>query len=56
MRINQTIDAEKFLISGMWSVNCIQDGVDVPKGQSCNAAFFCDGVMPKVIDDILSRS
>jgi hypothetical protein len=54
--IKPEIDAEKYLISVIWSVNRIHSLVDIRKGESYNSAFFCDVVVPSLIGDIRSRS
>jgi hypothetical protein len=56
VRIKPEIDAEKCLIYVIWSGNGIYSLADVPKGESYDSAFFCDVVVPSLIDDIRSRS
>jgi hypothetical protein len=50
--VSQKIDTEKCLISLLWSANGIRSLVDVPKGGTCNSAFFCDTVVPNLFDGI----
>jgi hypothetical protein len=56
VRVKQMIDAQKCLISVLWSVNGIHSLFDVPRGESCNSAFYCHVVVSTLIEDICSRS
>jgi hypothetical protein len=56
LRIKQTIDAEKCLISILWFVNGIHSLVDIPKGESYSSAFFCNVVVPNLVENICSGS
>jgi hypothetical protein len=56
VRIKPEIEAEKCLISVIWSANGINSLVDVPKGELYNSSFFRDVVVPSLIDNICSRS
>jgi ABC-type branched-subunit amino acid transport system substrate-binding protein len=50
------IDTEKCFISVLWSVNGIQSLIDVPKGMTFHADFFCQAVVPNVIADMTTHS
>jgi histone-lysine N-methyltransferase SETMAR len=54
VRIKQTIDAEKCLISILWSVKGIHSLIDIPKGESYNSVFFCNAVVPSLVANICS--
>jgi hypothetical protein len=56
VRIKQTIDAEKCLISILWFVSGIHSLVDIPKGESYNSAFFCNVVGSSLVENICSGS
>jgi hypothetical protein len=56
VRIKQTIDTEKSLISVLWSANGIHSLVEIPKGESCNSSFFCSVIVPSLVEDICSGS
>jgi transposase len=56
VRVKQTIDTEKCLISILWSVNGIHSLLDIPKGESYNSAFFCNAVIPSLVENICSQS
>jgi hypothetical protein len=48
-RIEHKIDAEKCLISILWSVHGFYRPLDGPKGTTYNTALFTDAVMPSLI-------
>jgi hypothetical protein len=54
--IRRKIDAEKCLISVLWSVNGIHHLIDVPPGMKHNSSFFCDVVMPGLIQNMTFSS
>jgi histone-lysine N-methyltransferase SETMAR len=56
VRIKQTIDTEKCLISVLWSANGIHSLVDILKGESYNSSFFCSVIVPSLVEDICSGS
>jgi hypothetical protein len=56
VRVKQTIDAEKCLVSVLWSVNETNSLVYVPKGESDNSAFFCNVVAQSLVESICSQS
>jgi hypothetical protein len=56
MRVKQTIDTAKCLISVLWSVIGIPNLADVPKGESYDSAFFCNVVVPNLVENICSHS
>jgi hypothetical protein len=47
---------EKCLISVIWSVNGIQSLLDVHKGTKYNTPFFCDFVIPELLENECARS
>jgi hypothetical protein len=47
---------EKCLISVIWSVNGIHSLLDVPKGIIYNIAFFCDVVIPDLLEKACAGS
>jgi histone-lysine N-methyltransferase SETMAR len=55
-RITQKIDAEKCLLSVLWSVTGIHSPIDVPKGTTYNSAFLCDVVVPDLVRNICFHS
>jgi histone-lysine N-methyltransferase SETMAR len=56
VRIKQTIDTDKCLLSVLWSANGIHSLVDIPKRESDNSSFFCFVVVPSLVEDICSGS
>jgi histone-lysine N-methyltransferase SETMAR len=54
-RVSPKIDTEKCLISVFWSANGIHSLLDVPKGSIYNTAFFCDQVIPSLVQGITSH-
>jgi hypothetical protein len=54
--IRQRIDAEKCLISIIWSVNGINNLLDVPKEIIYNSIFFCDVAVPDLLENVGARS
>jgi histone-lysine N-methyltransferase SETMAR len=55
-RIKQKIGTEKCLISVIWSVNGIDSLLDVPKGTTYNTTFFCDVVIPDLLENVCAGS
>jgi hypothetical protein len=55
-RISQKIDSEKCLISVLWSVNGIHSLGDVPKVTTYDSAFFCDLIVPRLVQGLCSDS
>jgi hypothetical protein len=55
-RIKHKIDAEKCLVSVLWSVDGIHSLLDVPKETTNSTAFFIHVVMPNLIESVLSRT
>jgi hypothetical protein len=55
-RIKQEIDTEKWLISVLWSVNGIHSLLDVPNGIAYNTTFFCDVVIPDLLENVCAGS
>jgi hypothetical protein len=53
-RINQKIDSEKCLISVRWSVNGIHSLEDVSTGITYDSAFFCDIIVPSLVQGLCS--
>jgi hypothetical protein len=53
--VSQKIDTEKCLISIFWCVNGIHTLLNVPKGSTYNTAFFCDQVVPTLVEGITSH-
>jgi hypothetical protein len=53
--VSPKIYIEKCLISVFWSVNGIHSLLDVPKGSTYNTAFFCDQVVPSLVQGITSH-
>jgi hypothetical protein len=51
-RIKQKIDMKKCLISAIWSVNGIHSLLDVPKETIHNTTFFCNVVIPDLLENI----
>jgi histone-lysine N-methyltransferase SETMAR len=56
VRIKQTIDAEKCLISIFWSVNGIHSLTAISKGESYNSVSFCNVVVLSLVENICSGS
>jgi hypothetical protein len=54
-RVSPKTDTEKCLISIFWSVNDIHTLIDFPKGSTDNTTFFCDQVVPSLVDGITSH-
>jgi transposase len=54
--IRRKIDTEKCLISVLWSVNGIHHLIDVPPEMKYNSSFFCDVVMPGLIQNMTCSS
>jgi hypothetical protein len=54
--ISQQIDSEKCLISVLWSVNGMQSLEDVPKATTYHSAFFCDIIVPSLVQGLCSDS
>jgi hypothetical protein len=52
-RVSHKINTEKCLVSFLWSVNGIHSFVDIPKGSIYNSAFFCDTVVPSLLERLL---
>jgi hypothetical protein len=50
-RIKRKIDRGKCLISLLWSVNGIHYFIDVPPEMKYSSSFFCDTVMPGLIQN-----
>jgi hypothetical protein len=46
------IQTEKCLVSFLWSLTGIQRLADGPKWSTYDSAFFCDPVMPMLVDEI----
>jgi hypothetical protein len=55
-KIKQRIDTEKCPISVIWSVNGIHSLLDVPKGITYNNTFFCDVVIPDLLENVHAYS
>jgi hypothetical protein len=55
-RIKRKIDPRKCLISVLWSVTEIHHLIDVRPGMKYNSSFFCDVVMPGLIQNMTSSS
>jgi hypothetical protein len=55
-RITQKIDAEKCMLSILWSITGIHSLIDVPKAITYNSAFLCDIVVTDLVRDICSHS
>jgi hypothetical protein len=54
-RVSPKIGIEKGVISVFWSANGSHSLFDVPKGSTYNTAFFCDQVIPSLVQRITSR-
>jgi hypothetical protein len=55
-RVRRKIDTEKCLISVLWSFSGIHHLIDMPPGMKYNSSFFCDVVMPGLIQNMTSSS
>jgi hypothetical protein len=55
-RTEQKIDAEKCLISVIWSVNGIHRLLDVSKGTTYSSTFFCQSVLLDLIQNLEAYS
>jgi hypothetical protein len=55
-RLKQSIDAEKCLVSILWSVNGIHSLRQVPKGTTYNITLFTDVALPSLIENDRSRT
>jgi hypothetical protein len=53
-RNKRKTNTEKCLVSILWSVQCIHNLLDVPKGTTYNRAFFFDAVMSNLIENVWS--
>jgi hypothetical protein len=49
-------DTEKCYISVIWSVNEIHSLLDMPKGNTYNSTFFCDVVVPDLLENVYAHS
>jgi hypothetical protein len=47
---------KKCLISIIWSVNWIHSLLDVPKGTPYNSTFFCDVIVPHLLENVRAYS
>jgi hypothetical protein len=55
-RIRRKIRTNKCLISVLWSVTGIHHLIDVPPGMKYSSSFFCDVVMPGLIQNMTSSN
>jgi hypothetical protein len=53
--IKHKIDTEKCLVSIIWSVNGIHSVLGLPKGTTHNSAFFCDWIMPDLVENFCAQ-
>jgi hypothetical protein len=52
----QEFDIEKCLVSVLWSVNMIHSLLDVPRCMIFNTPFFCEQVLARLADEMISDS
>jgi hypothetical protein len=55
-RVKHKIDAEKRLISILWSINGIYSLLDMPRGTRYNTKFFAHAVMLNLIENVWLRT
>jgi hypothetical protein len=56
VRVKQITRTERCLISFLWSANGILSLVDVLKGESYNSAFFCNGAVLSLVENVCLHS
>jgi hypothetical protein len=54
-RVRQDIESAKCLISILWSVNGMHSLIEISKGITYHAVFFCEQIDPNVVVNIASR-